>query len=207
MWFNVFCVLALVYLALRIRLQADRINLLGRRVLQAEKSVHQLREYSVSPLDRKFSEELHEHGYSTNIVTLPSGAQIRVEMYDTGPGLSEDETDFGHFTMPAPAPIEDLSICPACDKHNVYPVAWEEATPDTWEVWLRCPECEWRNDDVPKEERLFDQRTVDRFDDALDVTTSRLMRDLHGLEQANMTDEIDRFTKALKTDNILPEDF
>jgi hypothetical protein len=68
-------------------------------------------------------------------------------------------------------------------------------------VLLRCPNCEWSATDT------FDQATVDRFDEQLDVGTEILLRDLKRLQQANMEAECDRFVRAINADAILPEDF
>jgi hypothetical protein len=54
---------------------------------------------------------------------------------------------------------------------------------------------------------VFDQPTVDRFDEKLDIGTEILIRDLKRLQQANMEDEIEVFTRALDAGAILPEDF
>jgi hypothetical protein len=54
---------------------------------------------------------------------------------------------------------------------------------------------------------VFDQETVDRFDEQLDLGTETLIRDLKRLQQANMEDEMDRFVRALNAGAILPEDF
>ena len=83
----------------------------------------------------------------------------------------------------------------------MYPVEWEETSPTHWEVLLRCPNCEW------SEVGDFDQPTVVRVDEQLDLGTEILLRDLKNLERANMEDEIERFTRALGADAILPEDF
>jgi hypothetical protein len=80
-------------------------------------------------------------------------------------------------------------------------VDWEEASMTHWEVVLRCPNCEW------SETGTFDQATVDRFDEQLDLGTEALVRDLRRLVQANMEDEADRFAAALEANAILPEDF
>ena len=92
-------------------------------------------------------------------------------------------------------------MCPECDRDLVYPVEWEEVSPTHWEVLLRCPNCEWSEVDT------FDQPTVDRFDEKLDIGTEILIRDLKRLQQANMEDEVERFVSALDVDAILPEDF
>jgi hypothetical protein len=76
---------------------------------------------------------------------------------------------------------------------------WRSAT--HWEVLLRCPNCEW------SELGVYDQATVDRFDETLDNGTELLVRDLRRLVQANMEEEAERFAAALDADAILPEDF
>ena len=66
-------------------------------------------------------------------------------------------------------PADDLHLCPECDGRLVYPVEWEEAVATHWEVELRCPNCEWLTVGV------FDQDTVDRFDEELDHGTEALV--------------------------------
>ena len=48
---------------------------------------------------------------------------------------------------------------------------------------------------------------MDRFDEELDRGTEALVEDLTRLQQANMEDEIERFTSALASDAIWPMDF
>jgi hypothetical protein len=131
----------------------------------------------------------HNSQYVRRVV-LPSGRSIEVVYFETAPVPR----------IPA-EPIEDLHICPVCDRTLVYPVEWEEVSATHWEVLLRCPNCEWA------EIGVFDQVTVDRFDEELDIGTEALLRDLERLTKANMEDEIERFTTALGADQILPEDF
>jgi hypothetical protein len=127
-------------------------------------------------------------------VVLPSGRAIEVVYFDNHPA---------HAAPPAKSVRErvDLHICPECDKALVYPVEWEEASPTHWEVQLRCPNCEWQTVD------LYDQETVDRFDEHLDQGTEALVRDLKRLTRANMEEEIERFSCALASDAIWPMDF
>jgi hypothetical protein len=130
-------------------------------------------------------------------VVLPSGRAIEVVYFEH---LAEAAA-----TEPLPSrergALKELQVCADCDRELVYPVEWSEVSPTHWEVLLRCPNCEWSDIGV------FDQSTVDRFDDELDRGTEALMRDLKRLTQANMEDEIDRFVSALGVDAILPEDF
>jgi hypothetical protein len=132
----------------------------------------------------------NHNGQYVRKVVLPSGRSIEVVYYESLPA-----------PPPVHAPLDDLHICPDCDRTLVFPVEWEEVSPTHWEVLLRCPNCEWT------EVGVYDQRTVDRFDEQLDHGTEALMRDLKRLTKANMEEEIERFTLALGSDLILPEDF
>ena len=135
---------------------------------------------------------MSEHGNNGQYirrVMLPSGRAIDVVYFET----PDDPA--------APAPRRDLHECPRCDRDLVYPVEWEETSPTHWEVLLRCPNCEW------SEVGTFDQPTVDRFDERLDIGTEILADDLRRLQQANMEEEIVQFVGALDADAILPEDF
>ena len=137
------------------------------------------------------SEQPH-NGQHVRRVVLPSGRAIEVVYFES---LGDEPVERPERVL------KDLHICPACDRDLVYPVEWEETSPTHWEVLLRCPNCEW------SEVGDFDQPTVDRFDEELDRGTEILLRDLKNLERANMEDEIERFTRALGADAILPEDF
>jgi hypothetical protein len=128
-------------------------------------------------------------------VVLPSGKTIEVVLF----GDAE-------LTEPAPQhapaePDQDLHLCLECQSELVYPVQWEEAGPDSWHILLRCPECEWNDSGI------FPQGQCDRFDDELESGTDALSRDYKRLVTANMSEEIDRFSAALRADAILPVDF
>jgi hypothetical protein len=124
-------------------------------------------------------------------VALPGGKTIEVVYFqDSG----------AEHVEPGTGPRE-LHICPGCSSNLAYPVQWSEADPTRWEVTLRCPNCEWTETDV------FDQETVERFDEELDRGTDQLVDDLKRLVYANMEEQIDRFCEALVNDHVLPEDF
>jgi hypothetical protein len=93
-----------------------------------------------------------------------------------------------------------LHICPACNSDLVYPLDWAPAETG-WSVDLRCPDCEWLGSGI------HSQSVVDRFDEALDLGTEQLLEDLTLLTRANMEEQVERFAAALRTDQILPEDF
>ena len=98
-------------------------------------------------------------------------------------------------------PETGLHVCPACASSLVAPVAWEQAGPREWAVTIQCPNCEWWDADV------FDDATVERFDEELDRGTEALVRDLKRLTRANMEEEMERFSSALSSDAIWPMDF
>jgi hypothetical protein len=128
-------------------------------------------------------------------VVLPSGRTIEVVYF-------ENTAPVAPATPPASEPaVDDLHVCPECAGHLVYPVQWDEADEVRWEVELRCPNCEWNTVGV------YAQDTVDRFDEELDRGTEALVRDLRRMTRANMEEEIERFSRALSADAILPEDF
>lgn len=131
--------------------------------------------------------------HSTRRVTVPTGQDVDVlfvEGADAAPAA------------PSSAAVETgLHVCPECASPLVAPVAWEQAGPREWAVTIQCPNCEWWDADV------FDEATVERFDEELDRGTEALVRDLLRLMRANMEDDVERFITALHADAILPEDF
>jgi hypothetical protein len=128
-------------------------------------------------------------------VVLPSGKTIEV-VYFEEQIVHTDAEPTAHGDV-----ASDLHLCGSCGCELVYPVEWDEAGPKHWEVSLRCPNCEWQGTGV------YEQELVERFDEELDRGTEALVRDLKRLMQANMEDEIERFTAALDAGHILPEDF
>lgn len=129
-------------------------------------------------------------GQNVKRVSLPSGKTIEVVYFQE--------------TTPEPRRSSrgrDLHICPGCNAGLAYPTHWSEVDRTSWEVTLRCPNCEW------SETGVFDQETVERFDEELDRGTDELVVDLKRLIYANMEEEINRFCHALGKDHILPEDF
>jgi hypothetical protein len=134
---------------------------------------------------------------SSNVrrVVLPSGRAIEVVYFD------------GRPATPAPAAAgasraqTGLHVCPDCRRPLVHPVDWEEASDTDWRVHLRCPNCGWQTIGI------FDQATMDRFDEQLDAGTAALLQDLKRLTRANMEEEVERFGAALASDAIWPMDF
>jgi hypothetical protein len=140
------------------------------------------------------SQPTNSNGQYVRKITLPSGRSIEVVYFEP---LAVE----GGAPLSSGQRVDELHICPECDRDLVYPIDWSEASMTHWEVERRCPNCEWTGTGT------YDQATVDRFDEVLDDGTEALVRDLRRLVQANMEDEADRFAAALDANAILPEDF
>jgi hypothetical protein len=120
-------------------------------------------------------------------ITLPGGRVVELVYFTTAEVAAGDD--------------QRLEMCPVCGGEMVCPVRWNEVEECRWHVELRCPECEWRGTNI------FDQETVDRYDDALCLAADEMIEELERMTRANMQDEIDRFVAALDADQIVPFDF
>jgi hypothetical protein len=151
----------------------------------------------------------NNEGHQMKRIVLPSGKTIEVVYFESHssalpPAAPEEMETPDTPALPVHVPAEetrDLSVCVNCESELVYPVQWEEASPETWHILLRCPDCEWTDSGV------FPQAQCDRFDDQLEAGTEALTRDFKRLVTANMAEEIERFITALDADAIQPFDF
>ena len=149
-----------------------------------------------------------DHKQYVRKVTLPSGKTIEVISFEDVPPTPADAVA-GAENVAGAAPadeaaaavVADLHVCPSCNSHLVYPTAWQEAGRTSWEVSLRCPNCEWTHTDV------FGEDEIQRFDETLDLGTEALVADLRKLTRANMEDDVARFVAAISAGFVLPEDF
>lgn len=128
-------------------------------------------------------------------VVLPSGKTIEVVLF------GEAEVAEAAKRQAPAEPDQELHICLDCDSELVYPIHWEESGTENWSVLLHCPNC-----DVSRE-GVFNQDTVEAFDEELDRGADLLAGDYRCLMRANMAEEIERFAGALAAGAILPEDF
>jgi hypothetical protein len=104
---------------------------------------------------------------------------------------------------PKPFNPENLHECwNGCPNGLVYPVTWDVDGDYNWIVERRCPEC---NDlDMP---RKITQGQCDIYDEEMKRGTESVVRGLRKLMRDNMKEDVDRFTDALHSGHILPEDF
>lgn len=140
-----------------------------------------------------------DNSHAVKRVVLPSGKTIEI-VYFAEAAAAAERIERSEIRAPETRP-SDLHVCPDCSSSLVYPLAWEEAGDQAWELLLRCPNCEWEGDGV------FPQSIVEQLDEQLDHGTQVLVRDLKQLMHANMEEEVERFIAALNADHILPMDF
>jgi hypothetical protein len=99
------------------------------------------------------------------------------------------------------AQAEGLHVCLHCGGRLVYPLSWSEAGHRRWRLQLRCPECESIRNGV------FERAIVERLDDELERAANALLDDLRRVTYANMSEEIEFFSRALAADLIHAGDF
>jgi hypothetical protein len=127
-------------------------------------------------------------------IDLPSGRVLEVIQPEAGQPYTRVKS--------APADQDrDLCVCEHCASELVEPVEWAAAGAGRWRVALSCPNCGYWTEGV------FSQECVDQLDERLDEGTTVLVTELKRLEQANMTEDVERFAAALHAGAILPEDF
>ncbi len=139
--------------------------------------------------------------YHTKRITLPGGKYIEVVVF----GDDEIEASVAPVDTESAVAVAtgtaDLHVCPECASELVYPVGWEERRGDSWEITLRCPNCEWWHTGE------FHDEEVERFDDVLNDGTEDLLASLRKVARANMEDDVERLAAAIRDDLIVPMDF
>ena len=131
---------------------------------------------------------------SPRILELPTGKTVEVS-YFTADGST------AHRRPEEVPPGLDLRRCPECASDLVYPTDWSDADDRTYQLTLRCPNCEWT------EVATYDWDAVQRLDMELDRGERALIDDLGALIRANVEEDFDRFTAALRAGQVWPMDF
>jgi hypothetical protein len=139
--------------------------------------------------------------YQTKRIALPGGKFIEIVVFggEANEGLPTPAEQDG--TVAVATKQADLHICPECASDLVYPVGWEERRGDSWEIVLRCPNCEWWHTDEYHDDQ------VERFDDALNDGTEELLANLRTFARANMEEDVERLVEAIHSGLIQPMDF
>lgn len=143
--------------------------------------------------------------YQTKRIELPGGKFIEVVVFGDQhieASTTKNEAQATVTTERAPEVADQpLHVCPDCSGELVYPVRWDERSGDSWEITLRCPDCEWWHTGA------FGDEAVDQFDEVLNDGTEQLLQNLRNFSRVNMEEDIERFIRALDTGLIQPMDF
>ena len=134
-------------------------------------------------------------------ITLPSGKVVEIVYLAPAPQTvtaGADMAQMPHVELPH---VRRIELCPACGGDRVHPLDWHEVSDMRWQLVVRCPDCRWRTSDV------FEQPEVERYDDVLAADTDRLIEVLDRVTRENMTEQLERFRRALEHDAIEPMDF
>jgi predicted RNA-binding Zn-ribbon protein involved in translation (DUF1610 family) len=100
-----------------------------------------------------------------------------------------------------PAERAAAHTCPACGSHLVDLVDGVEVAPGTWEVTVRCPECEQLHTTSCSEEDLA------RLEHELSTAAAELEGELERFAGLRFQEDVARFVTALEAGAILPMDF
>ena len=142
---------------------------------------------------------------ATKRIVLPSGKTVEVvQPAPSVPGSPARRST--EAASPSEAARErylarNPHLCPMCSSTLVYPLAWRALGRHSWEVDLRCPNCELERVAV------LSQQVAERFDEELEEGAETLIDDLARLAEANMSEDVERFVAALESEAILPMDF
>lgn len=143
--------------------------------------------------------------YQTKKIELPGGKFIEVVVFGDQHIEASTTQNESQATVTTDAPDADtdhhLHVCPECRSELVYPVRWDERTGESWEITLRCPDCEWWHTGD------FGDEAVDEFDEVLNEGTEQLLESLRSFARVNMEEDIERFVNALASGLIEPMDF
>lgn len=141
--------------------------------------------------------------YQTKKIALPGGKFIEIVVFgedNVTENVTAEAQGQGEAAV-AVATQHELHECPECASDLVYPVGWEERRGDSWEITLRCPNCEWWHTGE------YHDDEVERFDDVLNDGTEELLASLRTFARANMEEDVERLIEALNADLIMPFDF
>lgn len=101
----------------------------------------------------------------------------------------------------APEAEGEIHVCPLCGCALVYPVDWRRNDEATWNLILRCPNCETQRDVT------LGREGVEEFNRELYHGAQALAREAEMMTRRNFEEEAQKIAVALDRDLIQPMDF
>jgi hypothetical protein len=160
--------------------------------------------------------------YRIELFIFPDGTSMEMIVFDredaparTGPAERRDcEGSCGNHrdalrepavrqAPPAAGPQADgeVHVCPLCGSALVYPVDWLKNDESTWNLNLRCPNCETQR------EITLGREGVEAFNRELYHGAQALAREAAIVTRRNFEEEAQKIVVALGRDLIQPMDF
>ena len=91
--------------------------------------------------------------------------------------------------------------CPLCSSDLAYPLDWERNRETSWNLVLRCPNCEMQRRVV------LGREGVEAFNREIYLGAKVLAREADAMTRRNFAEEAAKLVEALALDLILPMDF
>jgi hypothetical protein len=144
---------------------------------------------------------------------FPDGTAIEMLVFEStshGTAKGRAARPVAQQTVPRPEPAspaatpiiaDDATVCPLCKSDLVYPTDWQRSGAATWDMHLRCPNCELRRTVTMTREG------VEHFNRLLYHGAQALAREAQEISRRYFAEEATRFIAALDADLILPIDF
>jgi hypothetical protein len=165
----------------------------------------------------------HGEDYRVELFIFPDGSAVEMIVFaqagtpaqgssqptrerDAGPAEREAQPDVKPTATQASPPAgQELSggahECPLCGCDLVYPVDWERNSAASWNLGLRCPNCETQRSVVLAREG------VEAFNREIYLGSKALAREADSMTRRNFAEESAKLVEALARDLILPMDF
>jgi hypothetical protein len=144
--------------------------------------------------------------YRVELFIFPDGMAIEMIVFDHEDDCAQSQpatVTAEVATTPAESAAhgDHVNVCPICHSSLVYPTDWQRTGSATWELSLRCPNCETQRTVT------LDREGVERFNKVLYEGSEALARQSEQLTRLHFEEEAERFVRALDEDLILPMDF
>ena len=139
--------------------------------------------------------------------TIPAQTSSRpTRDRDAGPAEREAMPGVKPTATQAPPPVGQepggaAHECPLCGSDLVHPVDWERNSAASWNLLLRCPNCETQRSVV------LGREGVEAFNREIYLGAQALAREAASMTRRNFAEESAKLVQALARDLILPMDF
>lgn len=165
----------------------------------------------------------HDDDYRMELFIFPDGTAVEMIVFaqastppptpppptcdrDRGPAEREAQPDVKPTATQAPPPVGQtmngvVHECPVCGCDLVYPVDWARNSEASWNLTLRCPNCETRRSVV------LGREGVEAYNREIYHDSQALAREADSMTRRNFSEESAKLVEALARDLILPMDF